>query len=73
MSATLQDSPARGTLLWDSHRTADELGVSLRTLWTITAPRGDLRCVRLGPTKRILKYDPDVVREYIKNRGESAE
>lgn len=60
-------------LLWDAHRTCEELGgISKGTLYNITEPRGDLACVRLGATGRILRYDPDVVRQYVKGHRSKA-
>jgi len=59
-------------LLWTSKRTCEELGsISPKTLYNMTEPRGDLPCVRLGPSGRILRYDPDVVRQYVKDRARS--
>jgi hypothetical protein len=31
---------------------ARELGISPRTLWGLTAPRGPIRCVHIGPGQR---------------------
>jgi predicted DNA-binding transcriptional regulator AlpA len=31
---------------------ATALGISARTLWGLTAPRGPIRCVRIGPGRR---------------------
>lgn len=70
MSVTASETPVQ--LLWDTRRTCQELGgISPRTLHNITAPRGDLACVRLGPSGRILRYDADVVRQYVKDRAQS--
>jgi hypothetical protein len=68
MSPAVSESPTRP--LWKADRTCEELGgISPKTLFNITRPRGDLPCVRLGPTGRILRYDPEVVRSYIKSRS----
>jgi hypothetical protein len=70
MSPAVSESPTRP--LWKSDRTCEELGgISPKTLFNITRPRGDLPCVRLGPTGRILRYDPEVVRSYIKSRSQA--
>ena len=42
------------TLLLTSRQAAEALGVSSRTLWTITRPRGELPAVRI---KRCVRYD----------------
>lgn len=55
-------------LLWNSDSACQALGVSAKTLFNITAPRGDLPCVRLGTSGRILRYDPDAVRAYVQRR-----
>lgn len=59
-------------LLWTADRTCQELGISPKSLYNVTEPRGDLGCVRLGPTGRILRYDPDVVRQYVKAHSSKA-
>lgn len=53
-------------LLWTADQTCREMNISPKSLYNITEPRGDLACVRLGSTGRILRYDPDVVRQYVK-------
>ena len=35
-------------LLYSASETARQLGVSQRTLWSLTTPRGSLPCIRLG-------------------------
>lgn len=60
----------KSQLLWTAKRTCQELGdISARTLYAMTAPRGDLACVRLGPSGRLIRYDADVVRQYVKDRA----
>ncbi len=49
--------------------TAERLGISERTLWAITAPRGNLPAARIG---RAVRYDPVDVAAFIeacKNEG----
>ena len=69
-------SPAAFTpasqLLWTAEQTCREMNISPKSLYNITEPRGDLACVRLGATGRILRYDPEVIRAYIKRRQASA-
>jgi predicted DNA-binding transcriptional regulator AlpA len=52
-----------GRLLLTVKETAEAMGIGERTLWGITAPRGDLSCVPLG--KRNVRYDVDDVRAWI--------
>jgi predicted DNA-binding transcriptional regulator AlpA len=51
-----------GRILLSKREAADALGVSIATLDRLTAPRGDLRCVRLDG--RVL-YSPEAIREWI--------
>ena len=53
-------------LLWTAEQTCREINISPKSLYNITEPRGDMPCVRLGSTGRILRYDPEVVRQYVK-------
>lgn len=53
-------------LLWTAEQTCREMNISPKSLYNITEPRGDMPCVRLGSTGRILRYDPEVVRQYVK-------
>ncbi|QDT70962.1 hypothetical protein [Lacipirellula limnantheis] len=70
MKSSVPDIPNQ--LLWDCRRTCHELGgISLKTLYNVTEPRGDLPCVRLGVSGRIVRYDADVVRQYVKDRSSS--
>lgn len=50
-------------LLWTPPEAADAMGISERTLWSITAPRGDLPAVPCG--KRAVRYDPRDVQSWI--------
>ena len=54
-----------GPELWDAKRTARALGISERALWDLTAPRGQLACVRLG---RAVRYSPERVRVFIESQ-----
>lgn len=65
MSPAVSESPS--IQLWKADRTCEDLGgISPKTLFNITSPRGDLPCVRLGPSGRILRYTPEAVRAYVK-------
>lgn len=41
-----------GALALRPQPAADAIGVSLRTLWGLSAPRGPIPCVRIGSGKR---------------------
>jgi len=58
--------------LWSVRETAARLGISERTLHTITAPRGTLHSVKIGV--RVL-YRPETVEAWLKERegGANAE
>ena len=46
------------------------LSVCEKTLWSITEPRGDLPCVRIG---RAVRYDPADLRAWIESRKGGSE
>ncbi len=54
--------PTMQPLLVTPHVAAKMLSVSERTLWSITAPRGDLACVRVG---RSVRYSLAALRVWI--------
>lgn len=49
-------------LLLSARDAAKALSLSEKTLWSITVPRGDMPCVRIGT--RVL-YDPEDIRRWI--------
>lgn len=49
-------------LLMSIREAAQRLRISERTLWSLTAPRGGIKCVRL--TGRVL-YSPEALRAFI--------
>lgn len=51
-------------LLLTTREAARALSLCERTLWSITAPRGPLPCVRIGGSVR---YSPDDLRAYIES------
>lgn len=59
---TTSKPPVGEPLLVDGHEAARLLGISARTLWSQTAPRGSIPVVRLG--SRAL-YSVDALREFI--------
>lgn len=56
--------------LWDINQTAEFVGVSSRTIWAETVPRGTLRVVRVG---RLTKYRPADVERWIESQTANAE
>jgi hypothetical protein len=46
------------------------LGISTRTLWAMTAPRGPIPCVRVGHgTRQLVLYPLDGLRAWLANRA----
>lgn len=60
-------SPPIRRLLLSVREAAKMLAISERTLWSITAPRGPLPCVRIG---RSVRYDLRDLRAFINSRKE---
>jgi hypothetical protein len=56
-------------LLLSATDAAEALTISPRTLWSLTAPRGPIPCVRLG--SRVL-YSPEALRRWIDEQQEAA-
>lgn len=54
----------RTTLLLNPSDAAAALSICERSLWAVTAPRGSLRCVRIG---RSVRYDLNDLREWLDN------
>lgn len=51
-----------GKLLLTPREAAQTLSVCEKSLWSLTAPRGPIKCVRLG---RSVRYSVDSLREFI--------
>lgn len=49
-------------LLLTPREAAETLSVCEKSLWSLTSPRGPIKCVRLG---RSVRYSHDVLREFI--------
>ena len=56
---------AEGKTLWSVKECAEELGISQRTLHTITTPRGSLPCVKIGV--RVM-YRPESIKLWLKEQ-----
>jgi predicted DNA-binding transcriptional regulator AlpA len=58
-------------ILLTAPEAAKALSISERTLWSVTAPRGPLACVRIG---KCIRYDVADLRDYIaSSKSELAE
>jgi len=58
-------SQSQQSLLVDVPTAARMLGVSPRTLYSLTAPRGELRSIRIGPARRLVRYRIDDLQAYV--------
>jgi len=53
---------------------AKALGMSIRTLWDLTAPRGPIPCVRVGTGKRrLVLYDVAELQAWLRQQAENKE
>lgn len=52
-------------LLLSAMEAADALGISARTLWSLSVPRGDLPIVRIGSR---IAYSPEDLKTFIESR-----
>jgi hypothetical protein len=53
---------------------AKALGISARTLWELTAPRGPIPCVRIGNGKRkTVLYAVDQLQAWLREQATTAE
>jgi hypothetical protein len=53
---------------------AKALGISLRTLWSLTAPRGPIPCARIGTGKRkTILYPADTLRDWLRAQAQQSE
>ena len=57
-------------LLLTGRETAEALGVSERSLYRMTAPRGELVATKLG--NRTLRYHVDDIRKFVESRRVTA-
>lgn len=55
-------------LLLTPREAAETLSVCEKSLWSLTAPRGPLKCVRLG---RSVRYSLDALREFIAQQSQA--
>jgi excisionase family DNA binding protein len=53
-------------LLLDAKQAAKALGISERTLWSLTAPRGPIRAIRIG---RAVRYSVRELERFIEQSG----
>jgi len=67
----MTNSPPR--LLWTVSEVCAALQISRRTLYSISAPRGDLPTVRFGPKKSRVGYRPADVDNWIARHLQTTE
>ena len=70
MSDTWLATAAESKLLLTPREAAQTLSVCEKTLWSLTWPRGPIRCVRLG---RSVRYSLDSFREFIAEQQAAGE
>ncbi len=62
-------TPARSEkLLLTPREAAETLSVCEKSLWSLTAPRGPIKSVRLG---RSVRYSVDALREFISQQSQA--
>ncbi|MCS7047344.1 MAG: helix-turn-helix domain-containing protein [Gemmataceae bacterium] len=60
------------TLALRPREAAQALGISPRTLWALTAPRGPIPCVRIGHgRRRSVLYPVDALRRWLSQQAGS--
>ena len=64
-----EQSESVQTLLLKPIDAARQLGVSERTLWAQTHPRGPIPCVRIG---NCVRYSSDQLRQFIEQQASAA-
>lgn len=67
MSRTMIDCELDSRLLLRPAEAARALGISPKTLWSRTVPRGDVPCVRVGKSVR---YAPEDLRAWVASQRE---
>lgn len=55
-------------LLLTPDEAAEQLSICPKSLWSLTAPRGPLKCVRLG---RSVRYSLNALREFISQQSQA--
>ena len=68
VTATEPESVASGQpsqLLLSPREASKALAISERTLWSLTAPRGPIKCVRI--TKKCIRYSPAALQKWIEH------
>lgn len=66
VTSVLQNEPPR--LLLTAREAADALSVCEKSLWSLTAPRGPIKCVRLG---RSVRYSVTTLQEFIAQQSQA--
>lgn len=67
-TAQAGDDSSREKLLLTPREAAETLSVCEKSLWSLTVPRGPIKCVRLG---RSVRYSTEVLREFIAQQSQA--
>ena len=68
LSAKPTENRTPEKLLLTPDEAAQQLSVCPKSLWSLTAPRGPIKCVRLG---RSVRYSVDALREFIAQQSQA--
>ena len=70
MTNTTLQPPERSDskLLLTPCEAAEALSICEKSLWSLTAPRGPIKCVRLG---RSVRYSPDALRAFVAQQSQA--
>ena len=70
MTNTTLQQPERSDskLLLTPREAAEALSICEKSLWSLTAPRGPIKCVRLG---RSVRYSPDALRAFVAQQSQA--
>ena len=71
LRAAMRAATEPPTLLLTARDAAKALAISEKTLWSLTAPRGTVPCVRVG--ERSLRYSVRALEEWIANQPAAVE
>lgn len=72
MTQTTNPIPqSQDRLLYRPRDAAKTLAISERTLWSMTAPRGPIPCIRLGAGNGAVRYPFDALKQFIESQQQS--
>lgn len=58
-------------LLVNAREAARILAICERSLWSMTAPRGQIPCIRLGAGTGAVRYSVDALKKFIESQQQS--